>query len=84
MDWAYVAGVYGYLLLATVVTLVVPLYVQRPAALLLYGGAILLNAYLFPPTAGMEWFVPVLFLKLLVAHVLHEAPFRPANAQEGS
>jgi len=82
MDWAYAAGVYGYLLLATVVALVVPLYLQRPAALLLYGGAILLNAYLLPPTAGMEWFVPVLFLKLLVAHVLREAPFRPAGAAE--
>jgi hypothetical protein len=81
LDWAYAAGVYGYLLLATIVVLWVPLYLQRPVALLLYGGAILLNAYLLPPTAGMEWFVPVLFLKLLVAHVPRETPFRPAGAQ---
>jgi hypothetical protein len=83
MDWAYAGGVYGYLLLATIVVLRVPLYLQRPVALLLYGGAILLDVYLFPATAGMEWFVPVLFLKLLVAHVLREAPFRPPSAQGG-
>jgi len=83
MDWAYAAGVYGYLLLASILTLRVPLYLQRPVALLLYGGAILLNAYIFPPTAGTEWFVPILFLKLLVAHVLPEAPFRPKSAPEG-
>jgi hypothetical protein len=25
----------------------------------------------------MEWFVPILFLKLIVAHLLKEAPYRP-------
>ncbi len=81
MDWVYLAGVYGYMLLAAVVALLVPLHLQRPVVLLLYAGALLLGSYVFPPVVGMEWFVPILFLKLLVGHLLKEAPFRPAEAR---
>lgn len=27
------------------------------------------------PPAGLEWFVPVFYLKLLVSHLLKELPF---------
>lgn len=75
-DWAFVAVVYGYLLLAAAIILRVPLYLQRPLALTLLVGGILVNAYAVVPTAGLEWFVPVLYLKLLVSHLLREEPYR--------
>ncbi|MBU0493985.1 MAG: hypothetical protein KKA73_30165 [Chloroflexi bacterium] len=79
LDWAFFLAMYGYLLAAAIVVLRVPLYLQRPVAVLLYAGALLLNAYAFPPTPGLEWFAPVFFLKLLVSHLLKEAPYRPES-----
>ncbi|MHA1379184.1 MAG: hypothetical protein ACTSRG_12450 [Candidatus Helarchaeota archaeon] len=37
------------------------------------------NLYIFTPTIGLEWFVPVFFCKLLIAHILREEPYRPEN-----
>ena len=76
-DWGYVAVYYGYLLLGTAVILRTPLYLKRPFALLIYSGVLLLNSSLIPPIAGLGWFIPFFFLKLLVAHLLPEAPFQP-------
>ena len=77
MDWRFFLIVYGYLLITTLLLLLTPLYLQRPTAMLVLGGAVLLNIHAFAPVRGMEWFVPVLFLKLTVSHLLKEAPFRP-------
>lgn len=77
-DWAYVAVVYGYLMLATVLILKVPLYLQRPFAYTFYLLALLLAFYVLPQPPGLEWFLPVFYLKLLVAHLVTEAPFAPA------
>jgi len=74
-DWVYFIGWYGYLLVAACIILRVPLYLQRPFALLLYTGAILLDNYAALPVAGMEWFIPLFFLKLLISHLLIEAPY---------
>ncbi|MFQ5342951.1 MAG: hypothetical protein ACE5F6_15545 [Anaerolineae bacterium] len=70
-------GVFGYLIAASLITLASPLYLQRPVAALVYCGAILLNSYVLTPPAGWEWFVPLLFMKLVVGHLVKEAPFRP-------
>jgi hypothetical protein len=78
-DWVYFGVMYGSLLLATVGIGLTPLYLQRPFAMALFMGILLLNFYLFPPMPGLEWFIPFLFLKLLVNHLLKEAPFRPEN-----
>jgi hypothetical protein len=75
LDWLYFLVMYGYLLLAALLILRVKLYLQRPVALLLFCGAILLNQYAFTSTPGLEWFVPVLFLKLIVSHLLREEPY---------
>ena len=76
-DWWFGFVVYGYLLLATVLILRARVYLQRPLALLLFVGGLAISLYGFSPMPGMEWFVPVFYLKLLVAHVLVEAPFAP-------
>ncbi|MCA9912640.1 MAG: hypothetical protein KC496_04810 [Anaerolineae bacterium] len=68
---------YGFLMGATLLLWVVPLYVQRPLGFLLYALAILMSLYWFAHPAGMEWFLPMFYLKLILAHDLKEAPFRP-------
>jgi hypothetical protein len=40
---------------------------------------VLLLSTLATPTPGLEWVVPFLFLKLLLSHLLKEAPYRPAT-----
>jgi hypothetical protein len=80
-DWFFFAGVSGYLLLTSGLILTSPLYLQRPIALGLYGLALLGDRYLVPPTPGLEWFLPLFFLKLLVSHLLDEIPYLPGNQQ---
>ncbi len=76
-DWGYVSLVGGYLLVAALVILQSPLYLQPPLALGLYGLALVGDRYLLTPTPGLEWFLPLLFLKLLVSHLLQASPTAP-------
>ncbi|MEO1396402.1 MAG: hypothetical protein AAFV90_26210 [Cyanobacteria bacterium J06634_5] len=78
-DGLFFGGVSGYLLVATGLILWVPLYLQRPVALGLYGLALIGNLYLLTPITGLEWFLPVFFLKLLVSHLLHETAYQPCD-----
>lgn len=71
-DWLWADIVYGYLLVATGIVLATPRYLQRPVAMAMFAGALLLQLYAFAPTPGLEWFIPVLFLKLIVCHLLNE------------
>jgi hypothetical protein len=75
-DWLYL-GVGGLgLLAASALVLRLPLYLQRPVAVGLLAAAIVVNESV-PPTRGLEWFLPLLFFKLLVSHALREEPYRP-------
>jgi hypothetical protein len=76
--WWYFPLFYGHLLVATLLVLCTPLYLQRPVAFICYGWVLLLST-LATPTPGLEWVVPFLFLKLLLSHLLKEAPYRPAT-----
>lgn len=80
-DGLFFAGVSSYLLLAAMLILASPLYLQRPVALGLYGVVLLCDRYLFVPTPGLEWFLPLFFLKLLVSHLLKESPYRPSESR---
>ena len=55
---------------------VAPLYLQRPLAMLIYLFAMTVDTYFFY-LPGMEMFVPIFFLKLLICHLLRGAPFLP-------
>lgn len=82
-DWSFFGVVYGYLLLAALVILACPLYLQRPVALTLLLGAFVINAYVLTPTPGLEWLLPVFYTKLLIAHLLKETPFpAPTNLSQ--
>ena len=74
-DWLFALGVSVYLLLSALMILRVPLYLQRPVAMGLYGLALVGSLYLFSPTPGLEWFLPLFFLKLLVSHLPYATPF---------
>lgn len=76
LGWPFALLCFCYLVAATVAVLLTPLYLQRPLALAAYVGALLLNLALDPPMA-LAWVAPLFFLKLLVAHLLKEAPFQP-------
>jgi hypothetical protein len=74
-------GLLLYILLLVFATaiLLTPLYLQRPVALLCYVIALIVNVYGITQIQGLEWFVPLLFLKLLVSHLPFEICFRPLD-----
>ena len=76
-DWDFCLIVSSYLIGSSILILQTPLYLQRPIAFGLYGLVLLSNSYLFTPTVGLEWFIPLFFLKILISHLLKEAPYRP-------
>lgn len=74
----YFGVVYSLLLLSSVLVLTVPLYLQRPVAMSIVAGFIPFSmSNLVPKTLGLDWFIPLLFLKLLVAHLTFETAFQP-------
>ncbi|ATG42684.1 hypothetical protein PhaeoP18_00708 [Phaeobacter piscinae] len=76
-DLGWIAMVYGFTLASCAAILLTPLYLQRPFAALIYCIALLLSLYVFENPEHLEWFLPILFFKLLVSHTLREAPYQP-------
>jgi hypothetical protein len=70
LDWAYFAGYTAYLLGAAWLVERAPRSLRRPGAYALTMGAVLLNSLGLPPAPGLGWFVPLLFIKLLLGHLL--------------
>lgn len=75
LDWPAVSG--GYLIVTSAAIIGAPLYLRRPVALIAYMGALLLSIYMLTAPIGLEWFLPLFYLKLLVAHLPREEPYRP-------
>ena len=75
----YIAQVYAALIFASLLIMSVPFYLRRPVSLIVFLGLMLFCYYLIEPVKGMEWFVPTLYLKLLVAHLVTEEPYRPVQ-----
>jgi hypothetical protein len=76
-DWQFAWVLSAMLLLAALIVLKTPLYLRRPLAFGMVSFAFVINAYVYPPAPGLEWFVPFLFFKLIVSHGLREEPYRP-------
>ncbi|MDB9528690.1 hypothetical protein PN498_22045 [Oscillatoria sp. CS-180] len=57
---------------------------QRPIALGLYGLALIGDRYLLTPTPGLEWFLPLFFLKLLISHLLNETAYPPSDRYQSN
>jgi hypothetical protein len=77
VDWLYPVVIFSYLMLVGVLILHIPLYLQRPVALLATLVGILIGITLFTPTPGLEWFLPTYFIKLIGAHLVREEPYQP-------
>lgn len=67
-NWLTVIGAYAYLLLSALAILAAPTELQRPVSYLSYIGALGV-ALLFNAPTGLEWFLPILYFKLLVSHL---------------
>jgi len=76
-DWMFFGVVYGYLIIASLVIMGMPLYLQRPKAMIFLMGAFLIHSYVLTPTAGLEWFIPMFYTKLLISHLLPETAYLP-------
>jgi hypothetical protein len=77
LDWTFFIVFSSCLIVASLIILSVPRYLQRPVSLFLYAIVLLVNIYGITPTPGLEWFAPLFFLKLLVSHLPTEEPYRP-------
>lgn len=81
-DWLYAVLVYGYMLTAAGLIVQAPVYLKRPLAMLLFLAGLAIPWLLLAPTPGLHWFVPVLYLKILVCHLVPETPYRPTTGEE--
>lgn len=69
---------YLALQIAVVAVLGVPLHLRRPMAVAVSVTAILIHGGLVPLAKfGWDWFVPCLFIKVVIAHIVQEEPYRP-------
>ena len=75
--WSWFGLAYAGLLAGALAVVLSPLYLQRPVALSLVAVAIVGSGVAPLAVDGLTWFLPLLALKLWVAHLLKEAPFRP-------
>ena len=71
---------YVLLQFAVWLVLVAPLYLRRPLATLLTVLAIIAAASLLPLGTGLEWFIPCLFIKMVMGHAVQEEPYAPAQS----
>ena len=69
-DVVYAIAVGGWLLVSAGIVLYSPSALRSPIATTLYAIALGLSLYALGPTPGLEWFVPLLFVKLLIGHAL--------------
>lgn len=73
IDAPWFVATAGMLLASAGVIIAAPATLRRPTAVALLTVAVLLDSRL-GATLGMEWFVPVFFLKLFVGYLVREAP----------
>lgn len=83
---ALVDGViwYGLLLAGTALTLATPLYLRRSMAASIVVFAAIASLYWLPLAPGMEWFIPCLFIKIVLGHAVQEEPYRPNSVKRSA
>lgn len=60
------------LMASALVIVYTPLYLKNVVAMLTLLIAILFDLYMWGPAPAIEWFIPLLFLKICVAHLVPE------------
>lgn len=70
LTWAGATVAYGFLLGSAVVVLGVSERLRRPVAMGLFAIGLVLALYIVILPHGLEWFLPLLYLKLLPGHLV--------------
>ncbi len=68
-DVLWLAGAALYLIVAAALILATPRYLQRAVALSAFAGVLALCLHAWPQPSGLEWFLPLFYLKLLVSYL---------------
>ncbi|MGZ2259643.1 hypothetical protein [Roseobacter sp. A03A-229] len=69
-DAIYAFAIGAWLLVSAIAVLCAPATLRSPLATTLFAIALGLSLYALGPTPGFEWFVPLLFVKLLIGHTV--------------
>ena len=69
-DLAFMAVIGAWLLISAALVLKTDDVLKQPLAVTMYVGALGFTLYLLGSTPGLEWFVPLLFIKLLMGHAI--------------
>ncbi|MEU8760058.1 hypothetical protein [Streptomyces sp. NPDC048659] len=82
-DWRWTLGNGALLLAGAAVVEFTPLQLKRPASMAVLMAAVLVNLFWLEVPAALAWFAPLFFLKLLVCHLVPEAPLRRKRELHG-
>lgn len=74
LGWTLANG--ALLLAGAAVVEYTPVELKRPTAMAVYVAAVLVNLFWLEVPTALGWFAPLFFLKLLVCHLVPEAPLR--------
>ncbi|MBO6896056.1 MAG: hypothetical protein JJ868_01675 [Shimia sp.] len=77
LNLLWIGGVFAVLFGFSAVIVTTPLYLQRPIASFLFVVAMFLSLYVFSTPLEVQWFLPMLYYKILISHVLREEPYQP-------
>ena len=69
-------GASAYLIAAAPLVIYAPLHIQRPVSAALIAFGTIFSLQLLPQIPGMQWVLPVFYMKLLGAHLTREEPYR--------
>ncbi|PXF48968.1 hypothetical protein BWQ96_01310 [Gracilariopsis chorda] len=83
-DWTFFATASLSLLFGAALVLSVPLYLKNVVGMLVVLVAVFEDLYVWKPTPFLEWFVPLLFLKICVAHLVPEQTTVPSQQSEAA
>jgi hypothetical protein len=75
-DAGWALGNAGLLLGGAAAVEFAPVHLKRPVAVGLWTAAVLVNLFWLTVPLALMWFAPLFFLKLLVCHLVPEAPLR--------
>lgn len=70
VDFVYAGLASAWLLVSAYATMASPSLLKNPVAVSCYLIALAMMFYVLGPTSGMEWFLPALFVKLLIGHAV--------------
>ncbi|MFI2211588.1 hypothetical protein [Streptomyces sp. NPDC020141] len=73
-DWTWILANGALLLAGATAVEFTPVHLKRPLSMAVLMTAVLVNQFWLETPAALVWFAPLFFLKLLVCHLVPEAP----------